>query len=114
MLPDFRSTLLPEFGLVPEGANEAGAFTPDAAQGMGRPAGELPEIAGAQVWQLVLFPISPEVLHRIKFWCVSWETLYPDFTVQAFQVCPNQLTAMGGHAVPDDEQLAFNVTLEVF
>jgi hypothetical protein len=40
---------LPEFSLVPEGADEAGAFTADSAQGMSGPSGELPEIAGAQV-----------------------------------------------------------------
>ena len=43
------AALSPEFSLLPEGADETGAFTADAAQGMGGPAGELPEIAGAQV-----------------------------------------------------------------
>ncbi len=40
---------LPKFSLMPKGADEAGAFTADTAQGMGGPAGELPEIACAQV-----------------------------------------------------------------
>ena len=34
--------------------------------------------------------------------------------MQAFQVRPHQLAAVGCHAVPDDEQLALYVTLEVF
>ena len=50
---------------MPEGTDEAGAFAADAAQGIGGPAGELPEIAGAQVGQLVLFPITPEVFDGI-------------------------------------------------
>ena len=100
--------------MVPEGADEAGAFTADAAQSMGGPAGELPEIAGAQVGQLVLFPVTPEILNRIEFWGISRKTFHPDFTVQTFEVRPHQSAAVGGHAVPNDEQLAFDVTLEVF
>ena len=34
--------------------------------------------------------------------------------MQTFQVRPHQLAAVGGHAVPDDEQLALDVTLQVF
>ena len=50
---------------MPEGDDQAGAFTADAAQCVGGPAGKLPEIAGAQVGQLVLFPITPEVFDGI-------------------------------------------------
>jgi len=45
---------------------------------------------------------------------ISWETFYPDFTVQTFQVRTHESAAVGGHAVPDDEQLALDVTLKVF
>ena len=34
--------------------------------------------------------------------------------MQTFQVCAHGSAAVGGHAVPDDEQLALDVTLEVF
>lgn len=81
---------------------------------MGGPAGELPEIAGAQIGQLVLFPVPPEVLYRVKFRGIGGETFHPDFALQTFQIRSHQLAAVGGHAVPDDEQLALNVTLEVF
>ena len=99
---------------MPEGADETRTFTADAAQGMGGPAGELPQIAGTQVGQLVLLPITPEVLHRVKFRGISWETFHPDFPFQAFQVCAHESAAVGGHAVPDDQQLALDVMLEVF
>ena len=110
----FKTPLLPKFGLVPEGADKPGAFTADATQGMGGPAGELPEIAGTQVRQLVLFPVAPEVFDGVKFRSIGWETLQPDFAAQALQVRSHQLATVSGHSVPDDERLAFDVTLEVF
>ena len=99
---------------MPEGADEARAFTADTTQGMGGPAGKLPEIAGAQVGQFVLFPVTPEVLDRVKFRGISRETFHPDFALQALQVCPHQLAAVSGYAVPDDEEFTFDMTLEVF
>jgi len=33
--------------------------------------------------------------------------------MQAFQVRTDELAAMGGHAVPDDKEFTFDVTLEV-
>jgi len=98
---------------MPEGADEAGAFTSDAAQGMGGPAGELPEITGAQVGQLVLFPVTPEILHRVKFWGISRETFHPDFALQAFQVRAHKSAAVSGYAVPDNQELTLDVTLEM-
>ena len=62
----------------------------------------------------MLFPVSPEVFNRVEFRGISWETFHPDFALQAFQILPHESAAVGGHAVPDDEQLALNVTLQVF
>jgi len=98
---------------MPKGADEAGAFPTNAAQAMGGPARELPEIAGAQVGQLVLLPVTPEVLHRVEFWGISRKTFHPDFTVQAFQISPHKLAAVCGYAIPDDEEFTFDVTLKV-
>ena len=61
----------------------------------------------------MLFPVTPEVLHGVKLWGISWETFHPDFAMQAFQVRTDELAAVSGYAVPDDQQLAFDVTLEV-
>jgi len=99
---------------VPEGADEAGAFAADATKGMSSPAGQLPEIASTQVRQLVLFPVAPEVFDGIEFWGIRRKSFHPDFTMQTFQVRPHQLAAVGGYAVPDDEQLASDMSLEVF
>jgi hypothetical protein len=98
---------------MPKGADEAGAFTTDTPQRMGGPTGELPEIAGTQVGQLMLLPVSPEVLHGVKFRGIGRKTFHPDFAMQTFQIRSNRLATMGSYAVPDDEQLAFDVTLQV-
>ena len=62
----------------------------------------------------MLFPIPPEVLYWVKFWGIGRETFHPDFALQTFQILPHQLAPVGGHAVPDDKQLALHMTLEMF
>ena len=62
----------------------------------------------------MLFPVSPEVFNRVEFRGIGRETFHPNFAMQTFQVRSHQLAAVGGHAVPDYEQLAFDVSLEVF
>ena len=113
-LRDSKTSLLPKFSLVPKGADEAGTFTSDSTKCMGCPAGEMPEIAGAQVGQLVLFPVSPEVLYWVEFRRISRKTFHSDFTVQAFQISPHKLAAVCGYPIPDDEEFTFDVTLKVF
>ena len=61
----------------------------------------------------MLFPVSPEVLYWVEFRRVCRETFHPDFAAQTFQICLHESTAVGGHTVPDDEQPALDVTLEV-
>src|SRR5271170_7424533 len=62
----------------------------------------------------MLFPVTPEVLHRVEFGCIGRKAFHPDFTVQAFQVLPHKLATVCGHAVPNNEQLSSDMTLEVF
>ena len=62
----------------------------------------------------MLFPVTPEVLHRVEFGCIGRKAFHPDFTVQAFQVLPHELATVCGHAVPNNEQLSSDMTLEVF
>jgi hypothetical protein len=62
----------------------------------------------------VLLPVTPKVLHWIKFRGIGWETFHPDFALQAFQVLTHEQTPVGGYAIPDDEELALDVTLKVF
>jgi len=76
--------LLLKFSFVPEGADEAGAFTADAAQGHGRPSRRVARDCGRTDWQLVLFPVPPVVFHRVEFRGISWKTFHPDFTLQNF------------------------------
>ena len=62
----------------------------------------------------MLLPVSPEVLYWVEFRRISRETFHPDFALQAFQVRPYQLAAVGGYAIPDNEKFTFDVTLQVF
>ncbi len=61
----------------------------------------------------MLFPVTPEVLYRVEFRGISRKTFHPDFSIQIFQVFTSQSASMGGHHVPDNELLAFDVTLKV-
>jgi hypothetical protein len=81
---------------------------------MGGPARELPQIASAQVRQLVLFPVPPEVFYGIEFWGIGRKALNPYFAAQTGQILTHESAAVSGHAVPDDEQLALHMTLEMF
>jgi hypothetical protein len=89
------------------------ALAADAAQAMGGPAGELPEVTGAQVGQFMLFPITPEILHRVEFGGVRRETFHPDFAVESGDVLADELAAMDAGPVPDDEQLAGDMALQM-
>ena len=62
----------------------------------------------------MLFPITPEVFDGIEFWGIRRKSFHPDFAMQTFQVRPHQSAAVSGYAVPDDQQLSSDVTLEVF
>ena len=54
-----------QFRLLPEGGDERRAAT-HATKGSATKRAELDEIPGAEVGQLVLLPVAPEVLHRIE------------------------------------------------
>ncbi len=61
-----------------------------------------------------MLPVSPYVLYRVKFRSIGRETFHPDFSTQTFQICPDELAAVSGYSVPDDEQPALHMALEVF
>ena len=62
----------------------------------------------------MLFPVTPQVLHWVEFRGISRKTFHPDFALQAFQVRTDKLATVCGHAVPNNEQLSSDMTLEVF
>jgi hypothetical protein len=88
-------------------------LAPDAAQSVGGPAGELPEITGSEIGQFVLFPIGPQVFDGVEFGSIGREAFNPEFPAQVGNVLAHDLGAVDGGAVPDNEQAAGKVALEM-
>jgi hypothetical protein len=54
-----------------------------------------------------------EILHRVEFGGVRRETFHPDFAVESGNILADELAAMDAGPVPDDEQLAGDMALEM-
>ena len=106
-------TLRPKLSLFPERNDEAVAFASDAAQAVGRPARETPQVSGAEVGQFMLLPVGPEILHGVKFGRIGWQTAGEDCALQRFEVLADGGGTMDGRAIPDDQQLARQMTLQM-
>lgn len=67
---------------------------------------EAPEVFSADIGHLVLFQMSPDVLHWIEFGSVSGEPLSQDMSVQTSDVVAHKLAAMRWQTIPNDQQFA--------
>src|ERR1700722_13219169 len=103
-----------KFGLFPECNNEVFAFTAHASQSISGPTGEIPNIAGAQVGQFVLFPVAPEIFDWIEFRGICGKTPGDHLAFQGLKVFPHRFGAMNGRSVPDDKQFSLEVGLKMF
>jgi len=70
---------------------------------------QLPEVLRAEVWQLVLLPVRPQILDRIQFWRIARKELHPQAPALLADELPGGAAAMTRQPVPDDQQLAGNV-----
>jgi len=98
--------------LLPESKNQRWS----AAHAAQRPAGmvaQLPKCGGAEVRQLVLFPVRPEVLDRIQFRRIGGKIFQPQTSSLLPDKVPHCAAVMTGQTVPDDQQLARNVPHQV-
>ncbi len=73
----------------------------------------MPEIAGAEVRQFVLFQLCPYVLRRIQFRRVRWQVVDLDLSAQCLDVVVNQPAAMAGQPIPDQQHRTMNLLPEV-
>ena len=55
---------------------------------------ELTEVMRAEVRQLVVFPITPDVLHRIEFWGIGRQVVQRQAAPLAGDKLPDQVAAM--------------------
>ena len=58
--------------------------------------------------------MPPHILDRIEFGRIGWQPLDAEASPGGGNVVLDQATAMNGCAVPDDQQLSWQVPLEVF
>src|SRR6266849_5008526 len=61
----------------------------------------------------MLFPVAPEVLHRVEFWRVSGQALQFEPGPLAGDPVLDQAAAVSGKAVPDDQQPARDMAQEM-
>src|SRR5262245_57760072 len=67
----------------------------------------------AEVRQLVLRPVRPQVLDWIQLRRVAGEKLHPQAPALLADELPGHAATMAGESVPDDQQLARNMAQQV-
>src|SRR5271169_832948 len=70
---------------------------------------QLPKRRGAEVRQLMLFPMRPQILHRIEFGSIGGKKLQPQAPSLLLDEVPHRAATMGRQSVPDDQQLPRNM-----
>ena len=74
---------------------------------------EFAERLRTQVREFVVLPVAPDVLHRIELGRVAGQRLQRDPTALGANVLLHEVTAVRGEPVPDDEELAPQMALQV-
>ena len=74
---------------------------------------EFAERLRTQVREFVVLPVAPDVLHRIELGGVAGQRLQRDPTALGTNVLLHEVTAVCGEPVPDDEELAAQMAMEV-
>jgi len=74
---------------------------------------QLPKRGGTKVRQLALFPVRPQVLDRVQFRRIGREKLQPQASSLLLHKVPHGAAAMARKTIPDDQQFAGNVALQM-
>src|SRR5208337_51973 len=90
-------------GLLPERSDQGGPAL-HRAQAVASAGLEVVEVRCAAVGELVMLQMTPDVLDRIELGRIGRELLDLDGSVEGPQVFAYERRAMGGQAVPDDQQ----------
>jgi hypothetical protein len=98
MTSDRQFRLLPKRGDEPRAA----LHRPESIAGE---AADLADRGGTQVRDLAAFQMRPDVFDGVQFRGVGRQLLEHDALIERLDVLPHQATAVGGQAIPDDEQL---------
>lgn len=84
-----------------------------AAQRSARKGAELREVLGAEVGQLMVLPMSPHRLDRVELRRIRRQVLQHDVPVLSIDVVFDEVAAVRGQAIPDDEQRLAELAPEV-
>jgi hypothetical protein len=71
---------------------------------------QTPVVFGANVRKSVLFPVSPNVLHRIQFRRIAGEVFYPQATSLTGDEVARDFAAVRRQTIPDNQQGTRNMT----
>ena len=82
------------------------------AQSIARIRAELSEILDAKIANLVLLKVSPDVFGGVELRSVCGQELHFDVPVERFNELAHQTALVYTQPVPDDEQLAFDLSFK--
>ena len=101
-------TLYRQLGLLPECSDELGSAL-HRLESVACEAAYFADSVQAEIGQLALLHVAPDVFNRIEFWCVRGQSFQDQVAVERFDVVLDEATAMRRQAIPDDQQLAANL-----
>src|SRR5574337_194344 len=100
-----------QFSLLPEGRDQRGPAL-HRLRAPTREVADLLPICGAEVGDLVLLQVGPDRLDGIELGGVRRQRSQGEVPALAFEPRTQRAAAMGGRAVPDDEQPLLDLLLE--
>jgi len=104
--------VLPQFGVLPEGGDELGSAA-HVGQGFTSEGAQLADVLGAEVGQAVLFEVTPYILNGIEFGRIGRQLGGVDASFEAIEVLANEAAAMDHGAIPNEQQFAGQLFLQV-
>src|SRR5579872_95648 len=102
----------PQFGLFPEGGDELGSAA-HVGQGFTSEGTQVDDVFGADVGQAVLFEVTPNVFDGIEFGRIGRKLGGVDASFEAVEVLADAAAAMDHSSIPDDQQFAGQLSLQV-
>ena len=98
--------------MLPESHDEHGPAA-HPAQRVSSVIAELTEVTRAEVRQLVMFPIAPDVFHRIEFRGIGRQVVQRQAAPLVGDKFRDQVAAMSLGAIPDYQQSARQMTQQM-
>jgi len=85
-----------QFPLFPERRNERRAAL-HGAQAVARDGGEFGELLHAQIAELALLQVTPDVFARVQFGCIDGQELHGDVAIERFKVFAHEPAFVRAH-----------------